>query len=54
MEDPGLEFRQGPDRLWGPSTLLLNWDQGIFLRRIGDGASGCGVKLTDHLNTVPR
>jgi len=63
MADPGLEIRQGHDNflfsktsreVLGPIEPLLNEDQGISLWRLGGGASGCGVKLTNHLNTVPR
>jgi len=25
-------FSKGPDRLWGPPTLLFNWYPGLFLR----------------------
>jgi hypothetical protein len=39
-----------PDRIWGPPNLLSNDYQGLFLR----GYSGLGVKLTTHLQPVPR
>lgn len=62
MADPGLEIRQGHDNflftkspeVLGPIQPLLNEGQGISLRRLGGEARGCGVKLTNHLNTVPR
>jgi hypothetical protein len=39
-----------PDRLWGSPTLLSNGYRLLFLR----GQSGWGVKLTTHLQLVPR
>jgi hypothetical protein len=38
------------DRLWGTPSLLFNGHQGLFPR----GESGRGVKLTTHLQLVPR
>jgi hypothetical protein len=39
-----------PDRLWGTPTLLSNGYQGLFLWEY----SGRGIKLTTHLQLVPR
>jgi hypothetical protein len=39
-----------PDRLWGPPSLLSNGYHGLFTR----GLSGRGVKLTTHLQLMPR
>jgi hypothetical protein len=39
-----------PDRLWGIARLLYNGNRGLFPR----GYSGRGVKLTAHLQLVPR
>jgi hypothetical protein len=39
-----------PDRLWGPPSLLSNGYRRIFIR----GKSGRGVKLTTHLELLPR
>jgi hypothetical protein len=39
-----------PDRLWGPPNLLSNGYRGLSLRE----QSGRGVKLTNHLQLVPR
>jgi hypothetical protein len=39
-----------PDRVFGPPNLPSNGCWGLFLR----GLSGCGVKLTIHLQLVPR
>jgi hypothetical protein len=39
-----------PGRLWGPPKLLSNGYRGLFSR----GLSGRGVKLTTHLQLVPR
>jgi hypothetical protein len=36
---------QRPDRLWGPPNLIANWSRKY---------SGRGVKLTTHLQPVPR
>jgi hypothetical protein len=38
------------DRLWGPPSLLYYGYRGLFL----GGYSGRGVKLTTHLQLVPR
>jgi hypothetical protein len=39
-----------PDRLWGPHSLLSDGYRGLFHR----GLSGWGVKLTNHLQLLPR
>jgi hypothetical protein len=39
-----------PDRHWGPRSLLCNEYRGLFPR----GKSGRGVKLTTHLQLLPR
>jgi hypothetical protein len=39
-----------PDRFWGPPSLLSNGYRELFPR----GYSGRGVKLTSHLQRVPR
>jgi hypothetical protein len=39
-----------PGRLWGPHNLLYNGYRGLFPREY----SGRGVKLTTHLQLVPR
>jgi hypothetical protein len=39
-----------PDRLWGPPNLLSNGYWGLF----SGGKSGWSVKLTTHLQLVPR
>jgi hypothetical protein len=39
-----------PDRLWGQTSLLSNGYRGLFPR----GYSGRSVKLTTHLQLVPR
>jgi hypothetical protein len=39
-----------PDRLWGPPILLSNGYRVLFPRAL----SGRGVKLTTHLQLVPR
>jgi hypothetical protein len=39
-----------PNRLWGPPNLLSNGYRRLFPR----GLSGRGVKLTTHLQLVPR
>jgi hypothetical protein len=40
----------GPDRLWGPSSLLSNGYRVFFSR----GYTRRDVKLTTHLKLVPR
>jgi hypothetical protein len=39
-----------PDRFWCPPSLLSNGNRWLLLR----GKSGPGVKLTTHLQLVPR
>jgi hypothetical protein len=41
-----------PDRLWGPPNFLSNGYRWLILR--GKAWSGRGVKLTTHLQLVPR
>jgi hypothetical protein len=61
LDDKGVGFRIPvrlrifsspcrPGRLWGPSSLLSNRYPGQFPR----GKIGRGVKLTTHLQLVPR
>jgi hypothetical protein len=49
----GVGFFSSPrrsDRFWGPSSLLSSGYRGLFPR----GESGRGVKLTNHLQLLPR
>jgi hypothetical protein len=46
---PAFSSPPRPERLWGPSSLLSNGYQGLFL-----GEKRPGVKLTTHLHLVPR